>query len=78
MPIYYVSYKKEEDRVNALIGLIREERVAMMVATEERNVNVSESVMMIHCFKEEGKQEITKKKKTQIWLFCTFKDRKNT
>ena len=36
--------------------------MARVVATEERNVNVSKRVTMEHCFKEEGKQEITKKK----------------
>ena len=40
-PIYYVNYKKEEDGVNALIGLIHEEGVATVVATEERNFNIS-------------------------------------
>ena len=64
-PIYYVNYKKE-DRVNALIGLIRE-GVARTVATEERHVNVSKRVTMEHCFKEEGKHQDN---------FSTFKDRK--
>ena len=32
-----------------------------MVAIEERNVNVTKSVMMQYCFKDEGKQETTKK-----------------
>ena len=32
--------------------------------------------MMEHCFKEEGKQEVTKKRKTPSWFLCTFKDRK--
>ena len=36
-PTYYINYKKEECTV---------------VATEERNVNVSKSVTMEHCFKE--------------------------
>ena len=63
MPTYYVKYKKEEDRVKALMGLIQE-GVARVVATEERNVNVSRSVMMEHCFKDEGKKKFTKKKKT--------------
>ena len=48
--------------VNALIGLIHEEGVARVVATEEGNVNMSKKVTMEHCFKVEGKQEITKKK----------------
>ena len=56
-----VKYENEEDRVKALIGLIHEERV---VATEERKGNVSKSVSIEHCFKKEGKQEITKKRKT--------------
>ena len=75
-PSFYVNYKKEEDRVNALIGLIHEEVVARVVTTEERNVNVSKSVTMKHDFKGDGKQEITKKRKTQRWLLSTFKDRK--
>ena len=45
---------------NALMGLIYEEEMARVVATEERNVNISK-VTMEHCFKAEGKQEITKK-----------------
>ena len=32
-----------------------------MVASEERNVNVSKNVTMEHCFKDEGKQKTTKK-----------------
>ena len=49
-----------------------------MVATEERNVNMSMCVTMEHCFKDEGKQETTKKRKTPRWLLCNFKDiRKN-
>ena len=67
MPTYYVKYVK---------GLKHKERVVRVVATEERNVNVSKKVTMEHCFKEEGKQEITKKRKTQSWFLCTFKDRK--
>ena len=59
-PIYYVNYKKK-DGVNALIGLIHEKGVARVVVTEERNINMSKRVMMEHFFKEEGKQEITKK-----------------
>ena len=47
-----------------------------MVATEKRNVNVRKSVTMQHCFKEEGKQEINKKRKTPRWLLYIFKDRK--
>ena len=62
--------------VKALIGLIHEEGVEMVVATEERNLNVSKSVTMEHCFKDEGKQETTKKRKTPRWLLCTFKDRR--
>ena len=58
-PIYYVYYKKE-DGVNALIGRIHKGGVTRVVATEERNVNISKRVTMEHCFKEEGKQEIAK------------------
>ena len=36
-----------------------------MVATEERYVNMSKSVIMEHCFKDEGKQETRKKGKHQ-------------
>ena len=43
-----------------------QKKVARMIATEERYVNVSKRVMMEHCFKEEGKQEITKKKITKM------------
>ena len=75
MPIYYVNYKKEYDGVNALIGQIHEEGVARVVATEERNFNLSKSVMMEHCFKDERKHEIKKKRKTARWLLCTFKNR---
>ena len=42
VPTYYVNCKKEEDRVNALIELLHEEGMARVVATEERNVNVTE------------------------------------
>ena len=59
MPIYYVKYKKEEDKVKVLIGLIHEEGVVRVVATEEKNVNMS--VTMEHCFKNKRKQETTKK-----------------
>ena len=58
-PTYYINYKKEEDGVNALMGLVQEE-VARVIATDERNVNVSKSVTMEHCFKDEGKEENTK------------------
>ena len=34
IPTYYVKYKKEEYGVNALIGLIHEEGVTRVVATE--------------------------------------------
>ena len=50
--------------------------MARVVATEERNVNVSKSLIMEYCFKNEGKQEISKKRKTPKWLLCTFKDSK--
>ena len=55
VPIYHINYKKEEDGVNALIELIQEERMARVVATEERNANVCKRVTMEHCFKEERK-----------------------
>ena len=63
-PINYVNYKKEKDEVIALIVLIHEEEVARVVATEEKNLNRTKSVTMEHCFKNEGKQETTKKRKT--------------
>ena len=63
--IYYVNCKKEEDGVNALMELIHVEGVTRLKVTEERNVNLSKRVTMEHCFKEEGKQEITKKGKHQ-------------
>ena len=47
-----------------------------MVATEEKNVNMNKSVMMEHFFKDKGKQETTKKKKTLRWLLFTLKDRR--
>ena len=50
--------------------------MARVVATDERNVSVGKRVTMEHCSKEEGKQEITKKRKTPRWLLCIFKDRK--
>ena len=53
MSTYNVKYKKEEDRVKAMIGLIHK-RVARVVVTEERNVNMSKSATMEHCFKDEG------------------------
>ena len=34
-----------------------------VVATEKGNVNLNKKVTMGHCFKEEGKQKITKKGK---------------
>ena len=37
--------------------LIHEEGVARLVATEEKNVNMSKKVMIEHCFKEEGKHQ---------------------
>ena len=61
----YVKYKKEEDKVQA-----------MVVATKEENVNMSKIVTMEHRFKDEGKPETTKKRKTLRWLPCTFKDRR--
>ena len=45
--------------------LIHEEGMARVVATEEKNVNMSKRVKIEHCFKEERKQEITKKGKHQ-------------
>ena len=54
---YYVKYVKEEDRVKALLELIDEERLARVVVTVERNVNVSKSVMIEHYFKDYEKQE---------------------
>ena len=47
-----------------------------MVATEERNIIVSKSVMMEHCFKEELKQEITKKKENTKMAFLYFQGQK--
>ena len=61
-PTYYVKYRKEEDRIKALIELKHKEGVARVVAREDWNINVSKGVMMEHYFKVEGKQEITKKK----------------
>ena len=55
---------------------MHEEEVVRVVATEDRNVNVSKNVMIEHCFKDERKQETTKKMKTPRWLLCTFKERK--
>ena len=52
MPTYYIKYGKEVDRIKTLIGLIHE-GVARMVATEERCSNVSKSIMMEQCFKDE-------------------------
>ena len=76
-PTYYVNYKKEDDGANALIELIHKEGVARVVATMERNVNVSKSVTMELCFKEEGrKTKNYNKEKTPRWLFCTFKEKK--
>ena len=46
-PTYCDKYKKEEDRVKALIGIIHEGGVARVVATEERDVNVSKSVKLM-------------------------------
>ena len=73
-PTYYINYRKKENRIKALIGLIHEKGVARVLATEERNANINKSVTMEH--KNEGKREITKKWKTPKWLLCTFKDRK--
>ena len=39
-PAYYVNYRKEEDRIKALIGLIHEEGMPRMDAREERNARV--------------------------------------
>ena len=75
-PTYYINYKMEENRLNALIGLMHEGRVTRVIATEKRNVHLSKIVMIEHCFKEKGKHEITKKRKILRWLLCTFKDRK--
>ena len=58
-----------------MIGLIHE-GVARVVATEEKNVNMSKSVMIQCCFNDEGKQETTKKRKAPRWFLCTFKDRR--
>ena len=71
-----MKYKNVEDKVKAMIGLIHEEVVARVVATEEKNLNISKIVTMEYCFKDERKQETTKKRKTPIWLLCTFKDRR--
>ena len=68
---------KKEDKLNALIGLIHEKGVARVIAIEERDANVSKSVTMELCFKEEGrKTKNYNKEKTPRWLFCTFKNRK--
>ena len=45
-PTHYVNYKIEEDGVNALIALIHEEGVARVVATEEKNVNMSKRKLL--------------------------------
>ena len=45
-PTYYVKYGKEDYKIKALIGLKHEHRLARVVATEERNVNVSKRVLM--------------------------------
>ena len=63
--MHYINYKKEEDLGKALIGFIHKEEVARVVATEERNFNVSKSVTLEHCFKEERKQELQKRGKHQ-------------
>ena len=44
-PTYYVKYRNEEDKVKELIGL-KHKGVARVVATEQENVNMSNSVMM--------------------------------
>ena len=71
-PAKYVKYKKEEDEVKALMGLIHEEGVAEVVATEEKNVNMNKSVTMEHCFKNEGKQKTAKKRKTQAKIASLY------
>ena len=44
-PTYYVKYRNEEDKVKELIGL-KHKGVARVVATEQENVNMSNSVTM--------------------------------
>ena len=55
-PIYYVKYKNLENKAKAMIGLLHGEGVARLVATEEKKLNISKSVTMEHCFKENSKQ----------------------
>ena len=73
MPTYYTKYKNVEDKVEAMIGLIHKGVVRVLV-TGKRNMNMSKSVTMEHCYKDEGKQE--KKRKMPRWLSCTFKERR--
>ena len=64
-PIYYDKYKKKESEVKALMELIKEEGVAEVTATEEKNLNMRRSVTFEHCSKvrkhkkqpEEGKHQ---------------------
>ena len=61
---YFVKYEKKENEVQALIDLTNEEGMAEVIAVEKKNVNMGNSITMDHYFREEKKQETTKRRKT--------------
>ena len=64
------SKKKEERKVKALMELIKE-GVAEVTATEEKNVNMTRSVILKPCFGGEETQEtnnLEEGKHQEVWL----------
>ena len=75
-PIYYVKYRNEEGEDNALRELISNEEVVYVTAIEEGRVSMRRKVTIEHCSENEEIHETTRRKKTQRWLLCTFKERR--
>ena len=75
-PIYYAKYKKQESEVKALMKLKKEEGLAEITATKEKNENMRRSVTLEHRFRDEETQETDRRKKKPRWILCFFKERR--
>ena len=75
-PIYYVKYRNDESEDKALRELINEEGVAEVTTIEEGRMKMRKFVTIEHCLVNEETYETTRRKKTQRWLHCTFKERR--
>ena len=56
-PTYFVKYEKKENKVQALMELTKEGGIAEVIAVEEKNLNMGNSVTIDHCFWEEKKSK---------------------